>query len=99
MCVCTRWGVFPLRGKVLNVRDAAAKKLLANAELANLMSALGLDPAASYDDGGGGKLRYGQLMLMTDQDEDGSHIKGLVISMLHHFWPELLRRPFVQDTS
>lgn len=35
-------------------------------------------------------LRYGHLMIMTDQDYDGSHIKGLLINFLHHFWPSLL---------
>lgn len=36
-------------------------------------------------------LRYGHLMIMTDQDHDGSHIKGLLINVLHHFWPSLLK--------
>ena len=36
-------------------------------------------------------LRYGHLMIMTDQDHDGSHIKGLLINLLHHFWPSLLK--------
>lgn len=36
-------------------------------------------------------LRYGHLMIMTDQDHDGSHIKGLLINLLHHFWPSLLQ--------
>jgi DNA topoisomerase II len=35
-------------------------------------------------------LRYGRIMIMTDQDQDGSHIKGLIINFVHHFWPELL---------
>jgi hypothetical protein len=42
-------------------------------------------------------LRYGRLMIMTDQDHDGSHIKGLLINLLHHFWPSLLKlRGFLQ---
>ena len=45
----------------------------------------------------GADLRYGRLMLMADQDTDGSHIKGLVISMIHHFWPELLRADYLQE--
>lgn len=36
------------------------------------------------------ELRYGKLMLMTDQDSDGHHIKGLIINFLHHFWPSLV---------
>ena len=42
-----------------------------------------------YDDAS--SLRYGHLMIMTDQDHDGSHIKGLLINFLHHFWPSLLK--------
>lgn len=38
-------------------------------------------------------LRYGSIMIMTDQDHDGSHIKGLLINFLHHFWPSLLKIP------
>lgn len=37
------------------------------------------------------QLRYGRLMIMADQDQDGSHIKGLVINFIHHFWPSLLK--------
>ena len=166
-----RYGVFPLRGKPLNVREASAKKVGDNEELTGLMRALGLQPgkhylhqAASLRDasshsqqatvlrdardgdgdgagagagagaggelpmsshsqrGAGGELRYGRLMLMADQvcdlppsptlpmcmhltrpvlmadqDTDGSHIKGLVISMIHHFWPELLRADYLQE--
>ena len=51
----------------------------------------------SAADGDGGRLRYGRLMIMADQDSDGSHIKGLVLSMIHHFWPDLLRHHFVQE--
>lgn len=38
-------------------------------------------------------LRYGSIMIMTDQDHDGSHIKGLLINFIHHFWPSLLKIP------
>ena len=131
-----RYGVFPLRGKPLNVRETSMKKVGDNEELMGLMRALGLTPGAQYDakqvaalkavgelDGApgrrggrrgakstpasasskgraGGKgdgLRYGRLLLMADQDDDGSHIKGLIISMIHHFWPELLQADFVQE--
>ena len=67
-------------------------------EMMDLMRALGLQPGTNYAEGSKArdKLRYGQLMLMTDQDEDGSHIKGLLISMLHRFWPELLEQRYLQ---
>ena len=44
-------------------------------------------------------LRYGKIMIMTDQDHDGSHIKGLLINFLHHFWPSLLKnhKGFLQE--
>ena len=60
---------------------------------------LPLQPGTRYPEGSTAraKLRYGRLMLMTDQDEDGSHIKGLIISMLHRFWPELLEQRYLQD--
>ena len=90
-----RYGVFALRGKPLNVRDVSQKKVSENKELVNLMRALGLSPDGAGK--AGGKLRYGRLMLMTDQDNDGFHIKGLVISMIHHYWPALLASEFVQE--
>ena len=39
------------------------------------------------------QLRYGHLMIMTDQDHDGSHIKGLIMNFFHHFYPSLLKMP------
>jgi DNA topoisomerase-2 len=96
-----RWGVFPLRGKLLNVRGAVQSRVGKNEELVALMRALGVEPGAKVsldpETGAAVGLRYGRLMLMTDQDEDGAHIKGLVISMLHHFWPALTRGSFVQE--
>jgi DNA topoisomerase-2 len=86
-----RYGVYPLRGKLLNVRDAASQRVLDNAELSAVKTILGLKMS---DDGQGGKpakLRYGRVMLMTDQDADGSHIKGLFINYIHTFWPQLLK--------
>jgi DNA topoisomerase-2 len=50
---------------------------------------MGLQIAKKYDDLK--QLRYGSIMIMSDQDTDGSHIKGLVINFIHHFWPSLFR--------
>eukprot|EP00667_Euglena_gracilis_P000253 EG_transcript_253 len=82
------WGVFPLRGKLLNVRDAAGSIILKNAEIQNIMKILGLQVGEKYNDTK--KLRYGHVMIMADQDLDGSHIKGLLVNFIHCFWPELL---------
>ena len=82
-----RFGVFPLRGKLLNVRDATYSQTVENKEVQALMRIVGIDPSKKYDSSKG--LRYGSVMLMTDQDHDGSHIKGLLINMMHHWWPSL----------
>ncbi|OAY66581.1 DNA topoisomerase 2 [Ananas comosus] len=85
------YGVFPLRGKLLNVRDANHKQIMDNAEIQNIKLILGLQHGKQYDSTKG--LRYGHLMIMTDQDHDGSHIKGLLINFVHSFWPSLLKIP------
>ena len=86
-----KYGVFPLKGKLLNVRDASNSSVIGNAEVQNIMKIMGLKIGTVYTDVS--PLRYGRVMIMTDQDHDGSHIKGLVINLFHHFWPSLLRQP------
>ncbi|WBY57873.1 DNA topoisomerase 2 [Plasmodium yoelii yoelii] len=85
-----RYGVFPLKGKLLNVRDASFKQLMDNKEIQNIFKIMGLDITDKNKQDIKG-LRYGSLMIMTDQDYDGSHIKGLLINMIHKFWPSLLK--------
>jgi DNA topoisomerase II len=85
------YGVFPLRGKLLNVRDASVKQVIANEEISAINQILGLTPGKVYDSTK--ELRYGHLMIMADQDHDGSHIKGLVVNFIHNFWPSLLKIP------
>lgn len=93
-----RYGVFPLRGKLLNVREASHKQILENAEINNLIKILGLQYKKKYESGDDIKtLRYGKLMIMTDQDQDGSHIKGLLINFIHHNWPTLLQQTFMEE--
>lgn len=82
------YGVFPLRGKLLNVRDALSKQVADNVELKSIKKILGLQQGVTYKNVE--SLRYGHIMMMTDQDHDGSHIKGLIINMIDHFWPSLL---------
>jgi DNA topoisomerase-2 len=84
-----RYGCFPLRGKFLNVREASIKQISENPEVQNLTKIIGLQIGKKYEDVR--ELRYGSIMIMTDQDHDGSHIKGLLINFIHHFWPSLLR--------
>lgn len=85
------YGVFPLRGKLLNVRDASVKQVIANEEISAINQILGLTPGKEY--ASSKELRYGHLMIMADQDHDGSHIKGLVVNFIHNFWPSLLKIP------
>ncbi|EUD66467.1 DNA topoisomerase 2 [Plasmodium inui San Antonio 1] len=92
-----RYGVFPLKGKLLNVRDASFKQLMDNKEIQNIFKIMGLDITDKNKEDIKG-LRYGSLMIMTDQDYDGSHIKGLLINMIHKFWPSLLKhRGFLSE--
>ncbi|KNC79788.1 hypothetical protein SARC_07829 [Sphaeroforma arctica JP610] len=85
------YGVFPLRGKLLNVREASMKQIMDNAEVQSIVNIMGLKYGQKYESTA--SLRYGSLMIMTDQDHDGSHIKGLLINFVHHFWPSLLKVP------
>ena len=87
------YGVFPLRGKCKNVRDASVAQLTGNQEFNDLKKILGLQQGRDYKDVS--ELRYGRLMIMTDADNDGSHIKGLILNQLHYFWPSLLKLGFV----
>ncbi|ODN94177.1 DNA topoisomerase II [Cryptococcus wingfieldii CBS 7118] len=85
------YGVFPLRGKLLNVREAGHDQIVKNTEIQHIRQILGLKHNQEYKSVD--SLRYGHLMIMTDQDHDGSHIKGLIINFLDHFYPSLLRIP------
>lgn len=84
-----KYGIFPIRGKMLNVRDAPAQQILKNAEIANIKRILGLKQNVVYNKSNIDKLRYGGIFLLTDSDTDGYHIKGLVINFIEYFWPEL----------
>ncbi|PFH62563.1 hypothetical protein XA68_12983 [Ophiocordyceps unilateralis] len=86
-----RIGVFPLRGKLLNVRDATVDQITKNQEIQNIKQFLGLKHKQVYTDTK--SLRYGHLMIMADQDHDGSHIKGLLINFLQVQFPSLLQIP------
>jgi DNA topoisomerase-2 len=89
------YGVFPLKGKPLNVREATVKQIVENDEFINIKKILGLKQGKEYKDVK--ELRYGGILILTDQDVDGSHIKGLLINMIQFMWPTLiLRDDFIQ---
>ncbi len=86
-------GIYPLKGKVMNVRDATIKKIADNNEIAELKKILGLETNKKYNSVEDVKqsLRYGKVMFLTDQDLDGSHIKGLCINLFDSQWNELVK--------
>ena len=86
-------GVYPLKGKLLNVRGETPKKISENKEIAEIKKILGLEIGKQYlsMDQVGNCLRYGKVLFMTDQD--GSHIKGLGINMFQSEWPSLAEIP------
>ena len=73
-------------------------QILENAEINNLIKIVGLQYNKKYSSEDDLKsLRYGHVMIMTDQDQDGSHIKGLLINFIHSNWPSLTRLPFLEE--
>lgn len=84
-------GVYPMKGKILNVRGEAVKKISENKEIAEIKKILGLETGKKYNsiEDVYKSLRYGKVLIMTDQDLDGSHIKGLVINLFQSEWPTL----------
>lgn len=91
------YGAFPIKGKFMNVRDATKKSLETCVEFNNIKKIIGLNHNLKYKtDDEFKKLRYGSILLMTDQDLDGSHIKGLLINMFEMYWPELIKRDFIK---
>ena len=87
------YGVFPLKGKLLNVREATIKQLSDNEEINNLKQIIGLRMGVNYSkDENFNQLRYGRILILTDQDVDGSHIKGLFMNFVHCTWPSLLQK-------
>ena len=81
-------GVYPMKGKLLNVRGEKREKINDNKEISEIKKILGLESDKIYTDLN--DLRYGNILIMTDQDLDGSHIKGLLINMIECLWPSLL---------
>ena len=88
-------GVYPMKGKLLNVRGENVKKISDNKEITEIKKILGLEVNKKYKtiDDVYKHLRYGQVLFMTDQDLDGSHIKGLGINLFQSEWPTLANIP------
>jgi DNA gyrase subunit B len=82
--------ILPLRGKILNVEKAQIVKVLANKEVAALFKAIGIPPLAEELDVN--RRRYGKVILMTDADVDGSHIRTLLLTFLFRHMRELVRQ-------
>ena len=88
-----RFGIYPLKGKLLNVRGEAIKKISENKEITDLKKILGLETGKQYPtmEEVAKHLRYGKIMILTDSDVDGSHIKGLCVNLFHSEWSSLFR--------
>ena len=90
------YGVFPLKGKPINVKDENnLKKLLQNEEIANIKKIIGLETGKVYKELS--ELRYGKILILTDQDEDGSHIKGLIFTLFETLWPIYIKCRFLNS--
>ena len=88
-------GVYPMKGKILNVRGENIKKISENKEIAEIKKILGLETGKNYKtiEDVYKSLRYGRVLFMTDQDTDGSHIKGLGVNLFQSEWPSLTEIP------
>ena len=92
------WSYFPLRGKLLNIRTATMKQLESNEEIMMIKKIIGLRDGEVYTDTK--QLRYDRVMILTDADKDGFHIKGLIMNFFSHKWPSLLKlKGFICDIS
>jgi DNA topoisomerase-2 len=88
-------GVYPMKGKILNVRGENIKKISENKEITEIKKILGLETGKKYKtiEDVYKNLRYGKVLFMTDQDTDGSHIKGLGVNLFQSEWPSLTEIP------
>ena len=89
-------GVYPLKGKLLNVRGETITKISENKEICEIKKIVGLENGKVYtQDVIDSQLRYGKILILTDADVDGSHIKGLIINLFHSEWNTLIDANFI----
>jgi len=86
-------GVYPLKGKPVNVQDVKTSELAHNEEIMDLMKIIGLKFG---EDQKISDLRYGKIIIASDSDMDGYHIRGLIMSMFQTLWPSLAKQGFVE---